>query len=142
MNDDRSSSSGLKTIGDILSRSPEQIAQDRIKDQIRENKRLSNNAPAYDPSKRPVPRSQRDELFQYFFDLLSGPYRTFTRRALTPAHLASKIAHLSVNDLFYLKSTCDDAERRGQPFSKVFWGSLKPRSDSAQVGARIERRGV
>jgi hypothetical protein len=38
-----------------------------------------------------------------------------------------KLAHCSIADLYYLKSTCLDAERRGVPFSAVFWASITPR---------------
>ncbi len=43
-------------------------------------------------------------------------------------HWGQKTSHLkSLSDWSYLKSICDDAERRGDIWSRVFWGSLKPK---------------
>lgn len=72
-------------------------------------------------------RNERDELFNFFYPKLASTWGKSPQ--LTKGYLAMKISHLSVQDLYYLKSVCLDAERRGVPFSKVFWGSLKPRPE-------------
>ncbi len=76
---------------------------------------------------RGTPRNERDEIFDYFYRKLCDPWQRKTNRPLGKAFLAMKIAHLKIGDLYYLKSVCLDAEHRGDSFSKVFWGSLKPR---------------
>lgn len=78
------------------------------------------------------PRNERDELFDYFYTKLAPQWKGKSK--LSKKLLAIKISHLSVQDLYYMKSTCNDAERRGTPFSKVFWGSLKPRVDNRSGG--------
>ena len=41
-------------------------------------------------------------------------------------HWGQNTSHLKkLSDWHYLKSICDDAENRGDVWSKVFWGSLK-----------------
>lgn len=41
-------------------------------------------------------------------------------------HWGQNTSHLkSFSDWHYMKSICDDAERRGEVWSKIFWGSLK-----------------
>src|SRR5882672_655503 len=41
------------------------------------------------------------------------------------ASLQKKLQGLELRDLYYLKSICEDGRRRGVPFGKVFFGSLK-----------------
>jgi hypothetical protein len=41
-----------------------------------------------------------------------------------PGRLADYRIYLAA--LYYLKSTCEDAERRSKPFSAIFWWSIKP----------------
>ncbi len=79
------------------------------------------------------PRNERDEYLDYFFDRLKGPFKAHTKRELTKKRVAIAISHLKTSqDLHYLKHICEDAEKRGKPFSQVFWGSLKPRLDDRQ----------
>ena len=67
-------------------------------------------------------RSQRDEFVDFFFHKLENGHKG---KKLSPSWVAIKLSHLKIPDLFYLKSICLDAENRGYPFGKVFWGSLK-----------------
>lgn len=75
------------------------------------------------------PRNERDEIFEYFYGKLAPAYQEFRKRPMSKRMLAVKIAHLSVQDLYYMRSVCEDAARRGQSFSKVFWGQLKVRPE-------------
>lgn len=93
-------------------------------------KKIGDHLPKFEPapSQKGGPRNERDELLEYFFDRLKGPYKQHTKRNLTMRQLAVKLAHLKkAQDLYYLKSVCEDAERRGKPFSLVFWSELKVR---------------
>lgn len=75
--------------------------------------------------KRKGPRNERDELLDFFYENLKDAWRKYSKKQLTKAYVAIRISHLQVRDLHYIKSICLDGERRGTPFSKVFWGSLK-----------------
>lgn len=39
--------------------------------------------------------------------------------------IAFKLTGFKLSDLYYLKSLCDGEERRGEPWAKVFFGSIK-----------------
>lgn len=72
-----------------------------------------------------APGSERAELIGFFTDNLNAA-RVGTRwKPLSPAAVAAKVAHLSLADLYYFKSVCVDAERRGFGFSKAFWCELR-----------------
>ena len=61
--------------------------------------------------------SERGELLLYFSQ----------KTGMTIPRLAKTLQHMpELKDLYYLKSICEDGERRGTPFGKVFWGSIKP----------------
>lgn len=77
-------------------------------------------------------RNERDEIFEFFFSKLREPYFQFTKRHLTKRFLAIKLSHLKKTDLYAFKSMCIDAERRGYPFSKFFWGNLKVKPENWQ----------
>ncbi len=80
-------------------------------------------------ARKPVQaRSERGELLQFFLEKLNEARKGTKYKPLRPAALGVKLSHLSVSDLYYLKSDCLDAERRGYSFSKRFWWSIKPQS--------------
>jgi hypothetical protein len=81
-------------------------------------------------AKKSGPRSERDEYVDYFHDRLKDGYKAKMRQTLTKKRVAIAIGHLkTIQDLHYLRHICEDAERRGKPFSQVFWGSLKARPE-------------
>ena len=66
-------------------------------------------------------RTERGDLITYFHErVLDKKGKSFRI-----AFIATKLAHLSLQDLYYLKSTCEDASRRGKPFGAIFWWSIK-----------------
>jgi hypothetical protein len=70
-------------------------------------------------SRAPVQKSQkteRGELLSYFSTKLDKkiPYVAF------------KLTMIPTEDLYFIKSNCDDYERRGGIWAKAFYGSLKP----------------
>lgn len=72
-------------------------------------------------------RTERGDLITYFLEKINAArkgtkYKPFTARAM-----AVKLSHLKLQDLYYLKSVCEDAERDGFGFSKKFWYELKPK---------------
>ena len=69
--------------------------------------------------------SERAELMKYLLQKLNNGRDT----PMAPAHLGFRISHLSLPDLYYMKSVGEDYERRGKgPFAKYFWGALKVKS--------------
>lgn len=70
--------------------------------------------------------SERGELLKFFRDKLvdkkGKPY--------SYGRLAGAVSFLSVSDLYFLRSICIDGENRGQPFGKIFWGSIKYKDKS------------
>lgn len=76
----------------------------------------------YDLSKK-KPLNERAELVRYFFEHAKKGW--LATRPLKPAYIASRLAHLSIFDLHAFKSQCEDRARRGYPWGKYFWGSLK-----------------
>lgn len=59
--------------------------------------------------------TERGELLKYFASKIDKkiPYVAF------------KVMKIPTKDLYFIKSTCDDYERRGNPWAKGFYGSLK-----------------
>ena len=49
---------------------------------------------------------------------------------LTYGRLAYLLAGIKNEDLYDLLSSCNDAERRGYPFSAIFWRELKPNKNN------------
>lgn len=69
---------------------------------------------------KPVVRRQteRGELLKYFAGKLG----------ISIPRVAGAVAYLkTLEDLYYLKSICDQYEREGKPWGKCFWGALKAR---------------
>ncbi len=77
-------------------------------------------APEGRKRKRPT---ERGELLEHFTEQLNKARKGTRYKPLTLRFIAVKTAHLSVPDLYHLKSICD----KGDSFSRVFFGSLKPR---------------
>lgn len=85
----------------------------------------------FKPRAASKPTSERAELLQFFLDKVNAARRGTKYKPLRPAALAVKLSHLKLPDLYYLKSTCLDAERQGKPFSAIFWWSIKAKDNAA-----------
>lgn len=90
-------------------------------------KKLGDIIKDYQPSRGA--RSERAEIVGYFheriMDRKGKPY--------SPAFIAMKLAHLTIRDLYYLKSVCNQAKN----FQKIFWWSItvKPVQSAAPIGS-------
>jgi hypothetical protein len=73
------------------------------------------------------PNSERAQLIGYFTDQVNKERDGKKLKKVTPRYIAVKLAHLSVSDLYYMKSTLSDYQARGNSFSKGFFGQLKVR---------------
>jgi hypothetical protein len=71
--------------------------------------------------------TERGELIQYFTDRLNATRDGKKYKKLSYAAVAVKLSHLKqLQDLYFLKSTLLDAERRGFPWSAIFWKEIRP----------------
>lgn len=68
-------------------------------------------------TKAPKRQSERGSLLEYFSEKINKPI----------GFVAFKLTGFKLPDLYYLKSVCDSEEKRGTPWSKVFYGSIKPK---------------
>lgn len=66
--------------------------------------------------------SERAELLKFFIDNILDP----KGKKYRPAYMGLVLMHLTVKDLYYLKSEVQDRINRGENYGKYFWGSLKP----------------
>lgn len=70
--------------------------------------------------------SERGDLIDTFLLRLNPGRKAKGYQPLTYGRLAYLLAGIKTADLYYLLSVCTDAERRGYPFSAIFWKELKP----------------
>lgn len=80
----------------------------------------------YAPKK--TKNTERGELLRYFAERISAGRIADGMRAVTVARMARTLAHLSVKDLYYLKSVCEKAPH----FSKKFWWEVNPKNHPAK----------
>ena len=86
-------------------------------------------------------RTERGDLLEYFrdkinFERVGTKYPPSTIKTLAGRFLW----HIKdIHTLYFIKSLCDQEEKRGKSWSKVFFGSIKYPVDNS--GIAIERRG-
>lgn len=76
------------------------------------------------PKKKRAP-SERAELIGYITDTLNSERRGTKYPKLTYKRIGIQCAHLSKQDLYYIKSMFKDCQNRGYPCGKFFFGALK-----------------
>jgi len=71
----------------------------------------------------PKKTSERAELIKFWVDNVLNK----KGKKYPPARIAMLLSHLTINDLYYFKSVCNDVmNRSGQvSFQKFFWWSIK-----------------
>jgi hypothetical protein len=47
-------------------------------------------------------------------------------KPITPPRLAYLLTGIATKDLYALISSCNDAEKRGLPWSAIFWKEIRP----------------
>jgi len=70
-------------------------------------------------------RTGRSDLLETFLLRLNPGRKAKGYPPLTYGRLAYLLTGIKTADLYYLLSVCTDAERRGYPFSAIFWKELK-----------------
>lgn len=90
--------------------------------------------------RRPLKKAkvtERGELMEYFLKKLNASRTQDGLAPMTMGRMAHVLVGIPTKDLYYLKSVCDDAQKRNGPsaFSKKFWWEVNPRKhekDSTQ----------
>jgi hypothetical protein len=77
------------------------------------------------PAKKSRP-TERGDLLDTFLSRLNPPRVAKGLRPLTYGRLAYLLTAIPTTDLYALLSKCNDAERRGFPWSAIFWKEIKP----------------
>lgn len=72
--------------------------------------------------------TERGELMEYFLDKLNAGRTQDGLAPMTMGRMGRLLVGIPTNDLYFLKSVCDDAQKRNGPsaFSKKFWWEIKP----------------
>jgi len=76
--------------------------------------------------------SERGDLYDTLLSRLNPSRIKGGYRPLTHGRLAYLLTGIPTKDLYALLSNCDDAERRGFPWSAIFWKEI--RSETAGRG--------
>ena len=76
--------------------------------------------------------TERGELLKYFQGRVNTERVGTKYKQVSIAFIATKVAGLTLRDLYYIKSSCDDSNKNGYSWSKCFFGSLKPRDEKAK----------
>ena len=73
--------------------------------------------------------TERGELLQYFMKKLNIARGKDGLPALTMARMGKTLQAIPTEDLYYLKSVCDESDKRGgiSAFSKKFWWEVNPK---------------
>lgn len=69
--------------------------------------------------------TERGELLTYFLDKLNWKREEKGMKKLTIPAVAVKLTGIPTEDLYYIKSVCDDWEREGKPWGALFWTLLR-----------------
>lgn len=86
----------------------------------------------------PTPKKSRDtergELMEYFMHKLNIARKRDGLPPLTMGRMGRTLVAIPTKDLYYLKSVCDDADKRGglDAFCKKFWWEVKPRKEEKE----------
>lgn len=78
--------------------------------------------------------TERGELMKFFMAKLNRSRGRDGLPQLTMARMGRLLVAIPTQDLYYLQSVCEDAEKRAgsmDAFSKKFWWEIKPKKDQA-----------
>lgn len=69
------------------------------------------------PELKKTRATERGDLLKYFSGKLKKPI----------PRVAFALTGMDLQTLYYIKSDCDQAERKGIPWGAAFWTSIKPK---------------
>lgn len=80
-------------------------------------KRLGDMMPKFEPPKKSR-KTERGELLKYFAQKINKPI----------GYVAFRLAKFSVQDMYFIKSDCDQAQTKGIAWGAAFYSSIKDKS--------------
>jgi hypothetical protein len=86
---------------------------------------------------RPIKKrvvSERSDLYDTILSRLNPSRIKGGYKPLTHGRLAYLLTGIPTKDLYALLSNCDGAERRGFPWSAIFWKEIRPADQSKTAG--------
>ena len=89
------------------------------------------------PLKKKDRATERGELMRYFMQKLNITRTRDGLMSLTMGRMGRALEAIPTKDLYFLKSVCDDASKRGDinSFSKKFWWEINPKNHTEAAKA-------
>jgi hypothetical protein len=75
---------------------------------------------------KPTRQTERGDLYDTMLSRLNPSRVRGGYKPLTHGRLAYLLTGIPTKDLYALISKCSDAERRGFPWSAIFWKEIRP----------------
>ena len=87
------------------------------------------------PAGRRGKAQERGDLMQYFMQKLNVGRTRDGLGPLTMGRMGRLLVAIPTKDLYFLKSICDDAQKRGDinSFSKKFWWEVSPKNHTPEA---------
>lgn len=86
-------------------------------------------------------KASNDEELELVLAWVRGDIQSKQLRDVIGANESSfalNVTGIPTPDLYALQSKCDDAERRGFPWSAIFWKEIKPQENSVPTAATVK----
>ncbi len=101
---------------------------------------ISSHIQAAEPKKKDR-ATERGELMRYFMQKLNMTRARDLLPPLTMGRMARALEAIPTPDLYFLKSICDDASKRGDisSFSKKFWWEINPKNHTEKAKQEQEK---
>lgn len=80
--------------------------------------------------------TERGEMMQYFMDNLNVSRRRDGLAPLTMPRMGRLLVAIPTQDLYYLKTVCDQAK----DFSKKFWWEINPKNHTPEAKAAAAKK--
>lgn len=68
--------------------------------------------------------TERGEMMKYFIEKINPGRSKGGFQPISMARMGRVLQGIPTKDLYYLRTICDDSEKRGFSFSKKFWWEL------------------
>jgi hypothetical protein len=93
------------------------------------------------PGRKRDKATERGELMRYFMLKLNMTRTRDFLPPLTMPRMGRVLEKIPTNDLYFLKSVCDDALKRNgiDAFSKKFWWEINPKKHTEEVKKEQEK---
>ncbi len=85
--------------------------------------------------------TERGEMMRYFMDKLNMARVRDGLGPLTMGRMGRMLVAIPTQDLYFLKSICDDADKRNglDGFSKKFWWEINPKNHTPEAKKAQEK---